>query len=68
MCTEYHGGWAKLAAAIIVTGIQENDVSFLNSEWCSLLRAVCEVDYEYYNGRDNGIPRVIPQMAAKTYS
>lgn len=29
--------WQKLAAAIVISGINDNDTEFLNSDWCQEL-------------------------------
>lgn len=48
----YHNPYANLAAAIIASGERCHDVSFLNSDWCDTLRAMCKLDDEMYGHRN----------------
>ena len=47
----YHDGYANLAAAIIASGIRNHDTRFLESDWCELLRDICELDDLLYGDR-----------------
>lgn len=40
----YYDGWAKLASAIITSGIKQNDQVFLNSDWKDTLLEICRLD------------------------
>lgn len=40
----YHDGYAKLASAIITSGIKQNDQAFLNSAWKEALFEMCRLD------------------------
>lgn len=48
----YHDPYANLAAAIIKSGERCNDTRFLNSEWCDVLRSICQLDDELYGRRN----------------
>lgn len=48
----YHDGYANLAAAIIADGRKHNDQAFLNSDWCDLLRGLCQLDDELHRHND----------------
>lgn len=52
----YHSPYANLAAAIIASGERCHDVSFLNSDWCDTLRAMCRLDDEMYGHRQMDAP------------
>lgn len=52
----YHSPYANLAAAIIASGERCHDVSFLNSDWCDTLRAMCRLDDEMYDHRQMDAP------------
>lgn len=43
--------WARLAEGIIKSGVQSNDQLFLNSEWCGLLKDLCQLDIEAQNAK-----------------
>lgn len=49
---QYHDAYANLAAAIIRSGEMQHDTAFLNSEWCNILKEICELDDEMYGGRN----------------
>lgn len=51
----YHDAYANLAAAIIRSGVLQNDKAFLNSAWCGTLKELCELDDEMYGGRDTNM-------------
>lgn len=40
----YYDGYAKLASAIITSGIKQNDQAFLNSDWKDILSEMCRLD------------------------
>jgi hypothetical protein len=48
----YYDPWANLAAAIIARGVEAHDVSFLQSDWCDTLRAICRMDDELHGNRN----------------
>lgn len=48
----YHDGYANLAAAIIADGVKHNDITFLKSNWCDILKEICRLDDEMYGRRD----------------
>lgn len=48
----YHSPYANLAAAIIKSGERCNDTRFLNSEWCSILRSMCQLDDEMHGHKN----------------
>lgn len=52
----YHDGYANLAAAIIADGHKHNDQVFLSSDWCELLRWICELDDKLHG--HGGIARI----------
>lgn len=41
---DYHDGYAKLASAIITSGIKQNDQLFLQSDWKDTLSEICRLD------------------------
>ena len=45
----YRDGYANLAAAIIEDGMKHNDEVFLKSDWCDMLRGLCQYDDEMHN-------------------
>lgn len=48
--TSYYDGWAMLAAAIVRSGEQSYDKSFLESDWCDTLKYMCALDQELHPG------------------
>lgn len=48
----YHDGYANLAAAIIASGVKNHDTRFLESDWCELLREICNLDDVMHGGRN----------------
>lgn len=48
--TSQYDPWARLAAAIIRSGRQCYDKSFLDSEWCDDLMEMCRLDDELHPG------------------
>lgn len=57
--TAYHDAYANLAAAIIIDGRKHDDQVFLNSDWCDLLKWLCQLDDELHSRKDTTqrIPR-----------
>lgn len=47
-------GYSKLAAAIIASGVRENDQTFLNSEWCETLRYFIKLGQQQGSGDLSG--------------
>lgn len=45
--------WAKLAEAIIDSGVKANDQLFLNSEWFEFLKSICDLDIEAQRVSEN---------------
>lgn len=45
----YHDPYANLAAAIIRAAEQDNDIVFLNSDWCDTLKLLCKLDSELFD-------------------
>ena len=43
-------GWMELCASIIKSGIKENDVRFLNSEWYECLKGIIKEYAHRYDG------------------
>ena len=50
-----HDGYARLAAAIIAKGKQDNDKAFLDANWCEMLREMCALDDAKEHGGLNNI-------------
>lgn len=48
----YHNPYANLAAAIIKSGEHCHDTVFLESDWCDVLRSMCQLDDEMYGRRN----------------
>lgn len=48
----YHDGYANLATAIIASGVKNHDTRFLESDWCELLKEICNLDDVMYGGRN----------------
>lgn len=46
--------YINLAAAICTSGINQNDIEFLNSEWYKFLKSYVE-DYTFANNNNKGI-------------
>lgn len=46
--------YINLAAAICASGINQNDIEFLNSEWYKFLKSYVE-DYTFANNNNKGI-------------
>lgn len=61
----YHDAYANLAAAIIHSGELQNDKAFLNSDWCNILKEICELDDEMYGGRNIEMRGQIKLSASK---
>lgn len=48
----YHDGYANLAAAIIASGVRHHDTTFLESNWCDLLKEICRLDDQMHGDRN----------------
>ena len=48
-------GYRKLAAAIIASGVRENDQTFLNGEWCETLQYFIKLGQQQGSGDLSGM-------------
>ena len=49
---QYHDPYAKLAAAILDSGVRCNDTTFLESDWADILREMCRLDNIMHGNKD----------------
>ena len=50
--SKFHNPYTNLAYAIILSGERCHDTTFLDSDWCDMLRMMCSLDDEMYGRRN----------------